>query len=336
MNAFTSVRFLLSVLLLLMFATSGQGQRSALAVELRFGFNCNLYNSDPFKKIKGSKQRFPGYRVFGSAILNREIKNDFVVNYGLTFMIYTKSLGNNMNPLVSDIQMDFVNSVSIGYGWKMGKGDNVRDSVAYNKYLRTINSGPFSNLKHNFDNAAFFGVNYILNNHGRNQSNGNVNLTFDDFSLLYYNDADIPFKWILTADGFDRFWTGGLALFLHNKHEYNTVELSFDQFTGYQPLLYELSNILGAKVPEYSEKNKDKDKKALSSAYNSSAYNLKIKPFKNYGFDLGVIGSMRDNNGRYWGIQDLIHILKGNAVHPNNDNNRFYLGVTYEQFGYSF
>lgn len=306
-----------------------KGQSTPLSLELRFGINCNLNNFFLFKK---NKQKFPGFRLFGTAIFSGEINSHFSVNYGTTLLLYNKSLGNNLNPLVSDIQIDFINSLCIGAGYKLfEKKDNHR--IAYTKYLRTINSGPFYNLKHNYTNAVFIGTNFIINNHHRNQTNGTINLTFGDFSVSYYNDAEFPFTTFSLSDGFDRFWTGGFVFYLHNNHEYNMAEFSFDQFTGYSPLLYELSNILGANVPEYKT---EKSSASNSSAYNSSAYNLKLKFNKNYGFDLGIIGSLTSRNGRHWGIQDLIHIERGNSLHPNQDINRIYIGMTYEQFGYSF
>jgi Bacterial toxin 23 len=334
MKPYPTTRRFFPALLLFLVSNLLHSQSSKLAAELRFGVSVNLNNFAPIPKH--TKQKFAGFRLFGTAMLTREIPNDFQLNYGVTLLFYNKSLGNNLNPLVSDIQIDFINSASIGYNLKILK--NVRDSVAYVKYIRTINSAPFYNLKHDFDNAAIIGANFIINNHGRNQANGHINLTYDNFSLLYYNDGDIPFSTFSLSDGFDRFWTGGVSFFLHHKDEYNMVELSFDQFTGYSPLLYELTNLLGANVPQYTaekEKNKNGNKKT-SAAFNSSAYNLKIKFHKNFGIDAGVIGSLVDGKGRHWGVQDIIHINRGYSLHPNNDINRFYMGLTYEQPGYSF
>ena len=172
-------------------------QNTALNVELRFGLNLNLYNFNPFTS---KNQKFSGLKVFGTAIVAGQISPELRSNYAATIAIYNKSLGNNMNPLISDIQIDFINSLSLGVGW--GKGaiwqrdfwKNEQPMVPYSKYLRTMNQAPFYNLNHNFRNAAFLGTNFIINNHGRNQTCGSIALTFGDFSLNYYNDGSFPFS----------------------------------------------------------------------------------------------------------------------------------------------
>ena len=107
---------------------------------------------------------------------------------------------------------------------------------------------------------------------------------------------------------------------------YNFLEFSFDQFTGYQPLLFEASSLLGVNIPAYMA---DSTKKLLPD-YNTSAYSLKLFPGASYGADIGVIGSLRTNNtGRLFGLQDIIHRLGNIALHPNYDVNRFYVGGIY-------
>ncbi len=331
-----------------------------LDVELRFGMNVNFYNID---KLKMKVQKFSGIRVFGTAILTGHIRRTFVTDYAMSVVIYNKSLGNSMNPLVSDVQIDFVNTAAVGVGWggiesesgkwwkKAGeetfKGDGPR--VGYVKYLRTMNQAPYYNLKHEFRNAFFLGSNFILNNHRRHQVCGSATATLGDFSMNYYNDGSVPFSTLSLADGFDRYWTGGGMLFAHNNHSFNWVELGFDQFTGYRPLTYELSNMLGMRVPEYGghqltglstlggggAKQQSVRDRNSSSTFNSSAYNLKIYFQRNYAADIGVIGSLFYKD-RYYGIQDLIHLGSGMSMHPNRDINRFYLGLTYNQFGYAY
>jgi hypothetical protein len=117
-------------------------------------------------------------------------------------------------------------------------------------------------------------------------------------------------------------------MFFHNNSGFNSVEFLFDQFTGYEPMLYEMSSILGIRVPEY---NLDEGKKGkrIPDNFNTSAYNLRIMPYRGFGVDIGVIGSLRTNKGAPFGLQDIIHTLGRYPLHPNNDANRFYIGGTY-------
>ncbi|MCC7504319.1 MAG: hypothetical protein IT259_03415 [Saprospiraceae bacterium] len=330
---------------------SAQSNRR-LDLELRFGVNCNLNNFNPFS---GKNQKFPGVRIYGSAILIGQIKPWLTTSYGASVAVYNKSLGNNLNPLVSDIQIDFVNSLSIGCGWRWDSNNEEGPNVGYRKYLRTLNNAPYYNLYHTYDNSVFFSTNFLINNHHRNQTVGTVSLTFDNFSVSYYNDSAPPIEWFNLGDGFDRYWTGGVMLALHKRYGVrNIVELTFDQFTGYQPLVYEISNVLGMGVPNYNSDASATPRAQIkarnsTTSFNSSAYNVKIFLDDNYAFDAGILGSLvykgkskkrttprgrsvRSRDSLHFGLQDIIHINGHYSLHPNYDINRFYIGLTYNQF----
>ena len=282
-----------------------------------FNFGCNL------NFTYGPSQRFPGLRLFAAFIANGVYKKNFTVNYGPSVSVYTKSLGANLNPLTGDIQIDFTNSFSIGGAW--GK------NLSYTKFFKTLNTGSFYNIATNKKYAAYLTSNFILNNHKRNQIVGAVSLSTPDFSINYYNDGAQPFDVLPLADNFDRWWTGGFGIYIHNHKNYNVAELSFDQFTGYSPLLYELSNLIGINLPDYNaEDSVTKYKRGnLPPAFNTSNYNLKIFLGEGYAIDAGVLGSLRTNSGRVFGLQEIIHTMLKYPLHPNNDINRFYFGGTY-------
>ncbi len=293
------------------FTLSGQ---SKYVYTGQFNFGCNIF-------LNYSKaQKFPGLRVFtafGAAVT----RGDLFINYGPSLSVYTKSIGANLNPLVGDWQIDFGHSITAGVLW--GK---VTD---YTKYTRTIHTGDFYNLAHNRAGNFLLSTNFILNNHKRHQIVGSVNATFDKVSINYYNDGT-PFQTMGLSDGFDRYWTGGGSIIIHNKKGYNTAELSFDQFTGYVPLLYELSGLLGINVPLYD----DPENKKSKYNFNTAAYNLRINTDKNFGVNIGVIGSLVDKKGKLWGVQDIIHLKLKHPMHPNNDGNRFFIGASYNNFNH--
>jgi hypothetical protein len=275
--------------------------------------------------VYGPGQHFPGFKIFSGFSIGGNYNHSVLVNYGPSIAVYTKSLGANLNPLVGDIQVDFTNSFSIGACW----GGN----LAWQKYFRTIGNASFYNIATNQENALLLSTNLLLNNHHRNQSVGAISFSTKYITVNYYNDGAVPFNLLPLADNFDRWWTGGFGIYLHNRQNYNTAELSFDQFTGYSPLLYELSNILGINIPAYDLSRDSASNRRLPPSYNTSAYNLKIYPIAGYGIDAGIMGNLKFGKaGRVAGLQDIIHTMLHYSLHPNNDPNRFYMGATLNQF----
>lgn len=341
--------FFLPVFLFCVFLPICSGlAQSRLNPEVRVGLNCKLYN---FEKWKKRAQRFPGIHAFATFMVNGNYEKWLHTSYSATLTIYNKSLGNNLNPLVSDVQIDFVNTLTLGAGWSMNQNRRFvnfeQNRVPYMKYMRTINNGPGYNLKHDFEYALLISSNFLLNNHRRNQTNGNITVTTEKFTLSYYNDGAPPVSWFSLADGFDRYWTGGVMMFFHTHKNRNAVEFSFDQFTGYTPLLYELAAKLGMNVPEYATSDHSKEHNGAdiplgikyqsrfsSASYNSSAYNLRVFLNDDIALDAGILGSMmwgKNGNERHFGLQDIIHINGRYSLHPNRDINRFFLGMFYNQ-----
>lgn len=286
------------------------------AWQLNAGCNLTFYY--------GKGQHFPGLKVFGGISINTVYKGHLMINYAGCLGLYVRSLGNNLNPLHTDLQLDFTNCFMGGFAGG--------DSVHYTKYLRTINNLPFNSLFIQRSYAAWLGTNFIFNNHRRNQTIGTLGVNVEQVSANYSNDGP-PFGAMGLGDSFDRWWTGHGCLYVHSLMDYNYVELGFDQFTGYSPLLYELSGILGIDVPDYNIEHSDSTGTGKKSTdyhgYNSSTYNLRINFDRSYGLDLGAIGSLRSKNNNYYAFQDIIHRSRRYALHPNQDVNRGFIGPTY-------
>lgn len=271
------------------------------------------------------KQRFPGVRAFiGYAVSSRY--HDFIVNYGVNLAVYHKSIGANLNPLENDLQVDLTHAVTAGY---------VNGSINHTKWIYTLHNVPFYNLAVQREYGAFLSSHFIFNNHRRNQVVGAVTLTGKDVTLNYYNDGAPPFSIVGNADNFDRWWTGGGTIFYHSVYNYNYAELGFDQFTGYQPLLYELSGILGVRIPSYNwTKNYEQgDENKRAASFNTSEYRLRVFLGNGYAVEAGVMGSLRSQN-RVFGVQDMIHKGRHIPYHPNNDVNRFFLGGSFNNYNH--
>jgi len=309
----------LPVIILIMLSVLTAAAQSRWEYRGNVNVGCNLLF------VYGPGQRYPGFKVFAGLSLSGVYNHSFLVNYGPSLSIYTRSLGANLNPLIGDIQVDFTNSFSIGGTWG--------GTLSYLKNFRTIGIASFYNIATSERNALMATTNLVLNNHRRNQVVGSVTYSSEAVTVNYYNDGAIPFTILPVADNFDRWWTGGFGLYFHNKSGYNTVELSFDQFTGYSPLLYELSGLIGINIPAYDISKDSSSNRRLPPSYNTSNYNLKVYPISGYAIDAGIMGSLRSgSDGAAFGLQDIIHTLGRYPLHPNNDPNRIYVGATYNQF----
>lgn len=297
----------LKLLMLVLATQQSSAQDWVYAGQVNFG--ATIYFT------RGHAQKFPGIR-FSGAFSATARRGDFMVNYSPSISIYTKTIGANLNPLVGDWQIDFANSFGVGAEWG--------SEVNYRKLSRTIHNGDFYNVVSSRSGLLLASTNFILNNHKRNQILGSVNATFGNVSINYYNDGP-PFDFLGLSDNFDRYWTGGFSVIAHNKKGYNSAEISFDQFTGYIPLLYEVAGKLGINIPLYDEAGKKK-----VSNFNTSAYSVRINFDERFGVNVGVVGSLKFGE-RYWGLQEIIHILGHYPMHPNNDDNRFFFGGNYTQ-----
>ncbi|MFZ1705467.1 MAG: hypothetical protein WAT79_14055 [Saprospiraceae bacterium] len=328
--------------------------------QVTFGAMINLNHNtsgQAFRNNFSSIKAFVGFNGSHTLSMHKTSRvNQGLFNYSLSFTIYNRSLGNSLNILYQDNQIDFTTSITLGL--------LNRPNPNFVKNMQTINNTPFYNLRHFGKHGAFITSNFILNNHGRHQTVGALSLTTDQVSVNYYNDGgpiigkgfEFNYKKILSylllplhlisglGDGFDRWWTGGGGVYVHTKQGFNRVEVTFDQFTGYHKLAYELSGILGSDVQDYDlfqEKaisdtleNKTplnfKTGKSNAINYNSSTYGIKYFFENDLSVNFGVIGSLRNHkNERFFALQDIIHLNRRDPIHPNNDINRIYYGLSY-------
>lgn len=303
--------FLLSSLLL--FAVRANANDWKFQTQVNFGLSANVFLA------KG--QSFPGIRFYAGASATGFYADHGMVNYGLTAALYYKSIGNSLNPLVRDVQFDLTNSIDIGLAGQP-------NSYAVN--LRTLGNCPYYNMAFDKEWGVFMGTNFIFNSSRRHQTVGTVGVVTKWASAMYYNDGAPPFSWFGLGDCSDRWWTGGGCLFVHSKNGYNTVEVGFDQFTGYSPLLYELAGVIGINTPSYKKDDPEAPQNGddNSRTFNASTYFVRIFPEKGYSFDIGLAGALRLGD-KYFAVQDMIHISTHDPLHPNHDRTRLMLGGSY-------
>ncbi len=289
-------------------------------LEIRAGATISLNQSLSSWKQKGS-----GGNIFLAGSINKRLSSWSYFNYGTSLVLYTKSLGNSGNPLDNDVQIDFSHSFSIGAG---------KDTSVYIKSIRTLGNSYAYTLNHSFSSLFLISTNFIFNNNKRNQIIGSYSGTYKNFSFNYFNDGGPIIDLLPISDNFDRWWTGGVAVFIHDKDQFNKFEFTFDQFTGYYPLLYELSSIFGLNFSKYNYSETDT---YTSKSYNSSTYNVRFSLDKYTHFNIGIngalrfqIGEGRNRKSTYFALQDLLHINKS-ALHPNTAPNKLQFGFNYSQ-----
>ena len=305
--------FILLFVITISGSTVVQANDWKFATQVNFGLSANVFLA------KG--QNFPGIRFFAGASATGFYSDHGMVNYGLSLALYYKSLGNSLNPLIRDVQIDLTNSIDIGLAGNPN---------SYAVYIRTLNNCPYYNMSFDKEWGVFMGTNFIFNSNRRHQTVGVVGVISKYASAVYHNDGAPPFSWFGLGDCSDRWWTGGGCAYVHSAKGFNFVELGFDQFTGYSPLLYELAGVIGISTPGYqkggttvSESDRDNDK-----TYNASVYYVRIFPEAGYSFDIGLAGSLRIRD-HYYAVQDMIHIGTHDPLHPNHDRTRLMLGGTY-------
>jgi hypothetical protein len=93
-----------------------------------------------------------------------------------------------------------------------------------------------------------------------------------------------------------------------------------------------MSSLLGIRIPNYNLQDTTVKPNGIPANFNTSAYNLRVFPWRGFGVDAGVIGSLKaGKKGTPFGLQDIIHTLGRYPLHPNDDVNRYYMGGTYNR-----
>lgn len=156
----------------------------------------------------------------GTAGIGVSRRIDFLqpgVNLAVNF--YNGGLGTLQDSRKMNFDTVFTGKVTTG----AGRGN------AVDIYPLHLDSG--TGMEDRFQYSATIGTNFILNNSGRNQQVGFVQLRAGDFSFQTYNDFG-TFKNIGISDGYDRWWTGGGNLSFGAKNSSYQFIIASDVFTA--------------------------------------------------------------------------------------------------------
>ncbi len=247
-------------------------------------------------------------------IIREEKSNQSGINANLTF--YSGYLGSklksmkavNRNNLKSIL--NFYSSLTfftlINFDQKYFHYERMKEFRPLNQIVNSLQENPF---KYSGSLASTF----ILINKNL-QRVGSVNFRIGDISLGYFNDGppfnSFPGLW--TGDGEDRWFTGGGFI------EYSDNEASyywyFERFTGYDPIAFKASSILGLTHTLYAEEQQE---------YNIGSTGLGLKT-KGFDITANILGNDKLD------LQNFIHkYLTANPIHYSNSRSNFLLNINY-------
>ena len=173
-----------------------------------------------------------------------------------------------------------------------------------------------SAIRDPFDYSLTFGTVFVNGlNHRRNQQLGFGGAGVLEVAFCYANDGPI-FHWIGLGDGYDRWWTGaGFAgvYFQNNSGFITDISLQYLRYTGWQPNLYEMSNLLGIDYLSY------KSKKEQFMNQGAWIWTVGIRN------TFQVYGKFYEN--KKLDVQNLLHIGNSYTFHPNVLKKRFTMGA---------
>lgn len=251
------------------------------------------------KNSKGS------FRVFISASLLQNFtgSEQYKAFGGLQSELefFRGGLGSSIhNSESSKFNIEWRNSVQLLLG-----ADNHSGKEIWAKPLMPSIGQSFSGLYNPLDYSISIGTTIINGvNHPRNQQLGFGSLSILPLQFYYYNDGP-PFGRL--ADSYDRYWTGGGGFgfyYVHgSKNVLTDVEVRYDRYTGYQPLLYEMGNTLGIDNLPYKNKEQQHFNKGRFQ-YRAGLYGFSHVTFSFYQPEATDV--------QYW-----IHWIRGLSFHHN-------------------
>lgn len=175
-----------------------------------------------YKFFLGMSMHFGGGKSYFSGTAGVGVSKRFgAVDPGVNLALNFYNGGSGTLENSNKVHFDTVLTAKVTAGG--GKGDPM--SI----YPLHLDSG--TGLTDNYKYSATLGTNFILNNSGRNQQVGFLQLRASNFSFQTYNDFS-GFKKIGIADGYDRWWTGGGNITIGaNNSDYQFV-IASDVFTA--------------------------------------------------------------------------------------------------------
>lgn len=184
---------------------------------------------------------------------------------------------------------------------------------------------PGMNVSSHFDPFGYsfgLGTTFINGiNHRRNQQIGSLSLAGGPFTFQYYNDGT-PFGLIGSGDLFDRYWTGGGSFGYYSKkdnHVINEIIVRYDNYTGYQPNLFDVAGLLDINNMPYKSKEEQ--------FYNQARYKYTLGMYSNNRFSMSVWEPI------YTDIQNFIHYnISNDPFHARPFGRRITMGYDYIYF----
>jgi len=293
-----------------------ENQRQDLVFDNRFVFGLNAGISLSFGNHHSSELRFNTSAGVSKGLQHKTWNQaPILLSYQLQIEVFRGGSGSSLlgtNRTKFQWEMRNIGLLNIGY---------VSNNTVKGRPLMKAVGASESPIKDPYDYSIGIGTLFINGlNHNRNQQAGIISLGVLEFNAAYLNDGPI-FSGFGFGDAYDRWWTGAGYLgfyFLNNDGFVTDLSIQYQRYTGWQPNLYEMTNLLDIDYMSYLDKKEQ---------------------FFNQGVWIWSVG-LRNNTHLHlkWyeakktDVQKLIHWTSGYAFHPNPLQKRITYGLSYMTF----
>jgi len=331
--------FYISVLLLMLLKHKSDAQliwrpffelKSSLELNSRLGakkglfkHSGNLSNLNLQSSI-GTKGAFPHAKILTGKDLDFFFTPILHAN-----LLIGKGLGASMLDRMLFLRPSLIFSFNLSGEWNGTSKYHWNREIRY--YSSTI-SGTFRNDKSNVvnlsTNMALVDFTKSRKYHRQNrlrQTSGSLFVGHRRLNYFYHNEGP-PFNFIGLGDGYDRLYTGGghLGVLLGRPDPQNLrildkeIFVSYERFTGYEHNAYESAVALSLDHVNYENLE--------VATQNRGFFKLGISNFNKIG------GGLIINENDRLDAQNIIHIIRSEALHRTANRSSFSLFVTQTEF----
>jgi hypothetical protein len=245
-------------------------------------------------------------------ILPRTLNTNATIGYQLEIELYRGGLGASyLDKGNSKWQLEMRNQIALAGGWA---NTNIHFGSPYFALIGDNRSTMYNPYEYSLGVSTIF-INGLT--HKRNQQIGAFMVNARMFNFSYYND----FMWdfLPVVDNYDRYWTGGGQVGFYFKNDYGFITdfaLRFDNYTGYEPNLYETCTLLKVDNIPYSD--------LKQQSLNKARWQWKVGIQNNTQVNLNVYESNFD-------VQNWIHYrVTKSTFHPRSLKLHYTVGANYQ------
>ncbi len=312
-----------TLLIILLSTINCLAQSSTSLADFRLGAGIKLNGELQFNPaLKTTKLRFRLSATVGFAqylpLANNHV--GLLPSVHLGVLVYNKGiLGSNLlENYNSNLFLDFFANATL----TAGVDHKVDTSYLAQRWVPLYHFSDFTvnPLQNTFMYSLSLGTNLILSPHTTKTRFKNQRIGFFSLNIAravqfsYYNDGGPILQ--IPGDGFDRYYTGGLVLAIHNDNDYlfNSIILSYYKYTGWQENALDVADKLQLDHLPYKD--------SVEFGYNQQRWKVFLGSYRQQ-----YSGYISLYDVDFLDIQDMLHYIRDFPVHPDYYYNwRFAIG----------